>query len=1150
LYRIPDGIGFSATDLAVHSDCAHRSALELRVVGGELKRPGRNALQEQLLDVRGLEHEKRALAHLEATYGAAVTIRSGPTSLERAAEETADAMHSGAPLIYQAVFLDGKWQGRPDFLVKTPTPSKLGAFSYEVVDAKLARELRARSVLQLLVYGTLLERVQGTTPARFGVVPMTGALDVEWLRTADFAAYERRVRTSFEAFVADGAGDATYPEPVEHCDVCPWWKRCDSRRREDDHLSLVAGMTGRQRTRLVDGGVERVVELGALASELRIEGLRTETLARLREQARLQVTGRSAGRLLYELLLEAEAGTGLESLPERSPGDVFLDLEGDPHLGGKGLDYLFGLLELDEEDDYFGGPPRKGPPKYHAFWATTPAEERRAFEAVVDRMRARFEQYPGLHIYHFGHRENDALKRLANRHGTRVDVIDDWLSRHTLVDLHRAVRQGLRASVESYSLKELEPLWAFERKTEVRDAKWAMQTFTLALETGAPPDDDTERQRALIQSYNREDCESAMHLRDWLETRRIELAAASGRVLKRPEEPKQKTSDDARDLKLATERVRKALVGDLADDDDGLRARALRLLASLLDWHARESKAEYWEFFRARDVALEDRLEDRSVLANPHLVGEMEQVAQSIVYRYEFPEQEHGIRVDTSPIDPDREDETFGKVLVVGPDHLHVKRGKKRPPTNPSRLVPPKPLPTTNQRKCLLALGESVAEHGLDAATDFGAARALLCRRPPNGAEGTLVRQGEDPQDAVVRLARSLRHSVLAIQGPPGSGKTTCAARTIVALVRDGKRVGVVAQSHKVIVQLLRKADELARAEGEPLRVLHVGDEEDRDGEDLGFESSKNHEQIAAELRAGSLYLVGGTAWAWTRPDYAGLLDVLCVDEAGQVSLANALAVSRAAESLLLFGDPAQLEQPQKGSHPDGAEVSALEHVLGEHVTLPDDAGVFLPRTRRLHPSLCRFTSEVFYEGRLEPVASLDVQRVNAAGLFGGAGLRFLGVLHRGNGNSAPEEVDVIRRALDALFAGNPSFVDRDGRTRALDRAKDVLVVAPYNVQVAALRRALGPMRIGTVDKFQGQEAPIVIYSMTSSSSEDAPRGMEFLYSLDRLNVATSRAQALVVLVASPTVFQTRCKTPRQMRLANALCRYLELVSDGEPSSR
>jgi len=268
---------------------------------------------------------------------------------------------------------------------------------------------------------------------------------------------------------------------------------------------------------------------------------------------------------------------------------------------------------------------------------------------------------------------------------------------------------------------------------------------------------------------------------------------------------------------------------------------------------------------------------------------------------------------------------------------------------------------------------------------------------------------------------------------------------------------------------------------------------------------------------------------------------VLVVDEAGQMSLANVLAVSGAAQSLVLFGDPAQLDQPQKGSHPPGAEASALEHLLGPALTMPPELGVFLPKTRRLAPAICEFTSRVFYETRLEPIAGLERQIIAAPAPFAGSGLRYIPVEHRGNTNQSDEEVARVHQIVTTLLGTATKFVNASGVPRALE-ASDVLVVAPYNAQVGALHACLREtgVQVGTVDKFQGAEAPIVIYSLTSSSAEDAPRGMEFLYSLNRLNVATSRAQALVILVGSPRLLEVRCKTPRQMQLANALCAYLE----------
>jgi superfamily I DNA and/or RNA helicase len=270
-------------------------------------------------------------------------------------------------------------------------------------------------------------------------------------------------------------------------------------------------------------------------------------------------------------------------------------------------------------------------------------------------------------------------------------------------------------------------------------------------------------------------------------------------------------------------------------------------------------------------------------------------------------------------------------------------------------------------------------------------------------------------------------------------------------------------------------------------------------------------------------------------------VDVLFVDEAGQMSLANVLAVSQAAKSVVLLGDPQQLEQPLKGSHPEGADVSALEHLLAGARTIPQDKGLFLEETWRLHPKLCEFTSEVFYEGRLRSHHGLERQKMEGHPWLGEAGLWFIPVQHEGNQNAAPEEVERIAGIIGTLIQPEVKWIDDKGQSRPL-QLNDILIVAPYNAQVSDLANRLPKARIGTVDKFQGQQAPVVIYSLTTSSPEDAPRGMEFLYSLNRLNVATSRAQAIVIVVGSPRLLEPECRSPRQMQLANALCRYMELA--------
>ena len=230
-----------------------------------------------------------------------------------------------------------------------------------------------------------------------------------------------------------------------------------------------------------------------------------------------------------------------------------------------------------------------------------------------------------------------------------------------------------------------------------------------------------------------------------------------------------------------------------------------------------------------------------------------------------------------------------------------------------------------------------------------------------------------------------------------------------------------------------------------------------------------------------------------------------------------------------------------QGSHPDGTDGSALDHILGDHQTIPADRGLFLDETWRLHPDICAFTSELFYENRLRSRPDLARQAIKSNCTVNGSGLRFLPVVHSGNQSSCPEEADLIRDLVREILASKTTWTDREGveRTIGLD---DILIIAPYNAQVFELQDRVPGGRIGTVDKFQGQEAPIVIYSITTSTYLDAPRGMEFLYSSNRLNVASSRARAVCLLVGSVAIFEAECRTPRQMQLANAFCRYLEMA--------
>lgn len=1140
----------SASDLANHLGCRYLTALDLAAAEGRIDAPVWRDPALAVLQERGLEHEQAYLDHLAAD-GASITRldpdgEDGPAS---AFERTVEAMQRGEHVIVQATLVHGRWLGRADILQRVPRPSALGDWSYEVTDTKLARETRGGTMLQLCLYSDIVGIAQGLPPEHMHVVAPGRGFAPESYRVDDFMAYYRFVRAKLERAVdrtaAPGAAagdllaivpDGLYPEPVEMCGICRWWSACDRRRRADDHLSLVAGISRSQRVELVEWEVPTMARLAALPLPLTRRPSRgsREALVRVREQARVQVEGRTRGEPVYELL-DRVPGQGLLRLPEPSAGDVFLDLEGDPFVGEQGLEYLFGSVVVED-----------GAPRYRAQWALEPGAERRAFEAWVDGLMERWDAHPDLHVYHFAPYEPGALKRLMGRFATREAEIDRLLRAERFVDLHAIVRQALRASVEQYSIKALEPFYGFAREMTLEDARPALRAVEHALELGRADLIDPSL-RETVEAYNRDDCASALALREWLERLRAELVDA-GEDMPRsaPAVGEAPAEIGERELRIA------ALAARLADgvaDEPAARppeAHARWLLAHLLDWHRREDKVKWWEYFRLRDLPLEDLYDERAALAGLEFEGRVAVVKRSEVHRYRFPAQESALR-EGHELWAAAEEGRFGEIVAIDPvaGTVDVKKGPSKLGLHPGSVFEHTHYRTGVMADALERIGDWVATHGIDADGDYRAARDLLLRRPPRlvpaplpGAD--LQAEGEAGLAAARRLALALDRGVLAIQGPPGSGKTYTGARVILELVRAGRRVGVTANSHKVIRHLLEEVVKAAGEAKEAVACIQKVSDEERT-EDSPIVQTDDNGAVAAALASGTARVAGGTAWMWSREDFHEAVDVLVVDEAGQLSLANALAVAQGAKSLVLLGDPRQLDQPQQGSHPDGCGVSALEHLLGGRLTIPADRGLFLAETWRLHPDVCEFTSELFYESRLRPRPELARQALHGPAPLEGTGLWLLAVEHEGRRNSSAEEVEAVERLIARVLAAGARWTDRDGVTRAMT-LEDILVVAPFNAQVADLHTAIPGVRAGTVDKFQGQEAPLVIYSMASSSPEDAPRGMEFLYSLNRLNVATSRARCAAVLVASPRLFEPECRSPKQMRLANAFCRFRELA--------
>ncbi len=1135
----------SATDLSNFLSCRHRTALEMAEARGRQERPRWDDPLLEILFKRGLEHEKAYVESLRAD-GCDVVDLSDVRQPDAAGAQTLDLLRSGADVIVQPALGLGHWYGRPDVLLRVDKPSALGAWSYEIADTKLTRDTRAGTILQLGVYSEMLRAVQGASPERFYVV--TPDLKVPF-RTDDYAAYFRWIRAQMEGVVVQGdevVAAAHYPEPVDHCDVCPWFSKCNKKRHDDDHLSIVAAISRLQRRELESRGVATLTALARLPVPLPFKPSRgaVETYVRVHEQARVQLESQGKTQPVHELL-PLEEGKGLSRLPAPSPGDVFLDLEGDSFAREGGRQYLFGVVTLDAA----------GTPTYRAFWALDDREERQAFESVMDLIVRSWKTHEGMHVYHYAPYEPTALKALMGRYATREEDLDELLRAGRFVDLYGVVRQGLRVGIERYSIKNLEVLYGFERTVQLEQASRSLRVMEQALELGCAGTVAKEV-RETVEGYNRDDCVSAFHLRNWLERLRAEMVA-SGKSIPRPTPQQGEASEKVDERARRVEALRAQLLDGVPQGraDRSPEQQARWLLAYLLDWHRREDKASWWEYFRLRDLPEQDLFDEPQAVAGLTYTGRVDAACRSktgrptgsVIDRYRYPAQEIEIR----PKDELKLNDGTKLGDVVRVDRtaftIDVRKGPTQAERHPTAAFAHKYVKTDVLEDAIYRFGETVAKLravSSDKSQPNPVAGHLLLAETPRLRSGKFgPAAGESAVQFAVRVVSDLDQTTLAIQGPPGSGKTFSGGEMICALVAQGKKVGVTATGHKVIRNLLEAVAKAAKEKKVvDVRLAHRTDDPEA-GDAMSIAALDSNEGARTALQSGQVNVLGGTAWLWARPEFANSVDVLFVDEAGQMSLANVLAVSAAAKSIVLLGDPQQLDQPQKGTHPEGVNVSALEHILGDHQTIPPDRGIFLPITWRLAPSICAFTSELFYEGKLASKSGLEHQRLAGVGELDGSGVRVIEVQHDGNRNSSEEEIDVVAGLVARLTAQGARWVDEDRDVTQITSA-DILIVAPYNAQVVRLAQRLEPtgVRVGTVDKFQGQQAPVVIYSMATSRPEDAPRGMEFLYSLNRLNVATSRAMCMAILVASPRLFEPECGTPRQMRLANALCRYRELA--------
>jgi uncharacterized protein len=1154
--KFGDTVFYTATDLCNFSDCQYLVLRDKRALSEKLDKTTEDD-QAILITRKGQEHEQRYLATLTTQGTPPFEPRySIPHDPLNELSVTLNALQEGHSYVYQAMLAKDTLWGLSDFLKRVEKPSKLGAFSYEVVDTKLGKSHKATYALQLCFYSELLESLQGTLPEYAYIVDGTG--NPRPYRVADYYSYYQNLKNEFLTTLTTSNPATISPEPCSHCSICHWRTHCKDHWEETDHLSRVARITGPQRKRFMNIGVTTMSQLAAHQGDAPAK-IAPRVFTRLKEQARLQIVGKEKPSLSF--VHPDDGGVGFKSLPPRSEGDLFYDIEADPLIKAEalenedfnlrdGLEYLHGF-SYRNSDKSFG---------FTHFLAFTKAQERVAYENLMDFMIERVTKYPDAHIYHYSPYEVAALKRMSAQYPSRTDELDRLLKEKRFVDLYEVVRNAIRVSEPKYSIKNLERFYSAKRDLDVKGGGDSIVVFERYLETKDP-----EVLQKIID-YNRKDCDSTIELLDWLHDLKAQAAQEfkidwatinppaprKERKLKEDEVPKSEL-EAARLHRYRTAFDADALL-ETAQEQHSEGEKLREKLFYLSDFYRREMKPAWWKFFSLKDspekqdAHVETLTNLRVDPSRPEGVS-----GRSRLVHYIFPPRETKLETGDAVHDV-RHDQDYGTIDAIDPYAGTISIKLRGDATTYDHIdITKKPEQLTD------SLREGL-DRFLDAMSELDLENlALLNRDYPHTALVDILQardpvfrddkprpiivphSAQDPEfaDALFDAAIHLDGSYLFIQGPPGTGKTYHGARLAVALMKAGKSVGVTSNSHKAVNNFLSEVDHVAQTLKRPFRGVKKSNKE---GSSQCYHQTGDTSFIENCFKSESFdpqkyNLLAGTAWAFAYEHLYDSLDYLFVDEASQMSIAHLMAAGSSAKNLILIGDPCQLPQPIQGTHPADLHRSPLELLLGNDKTVPPHRGVFLDNCRRMHGEICSLLSKHVYENRLAAHDDNDRQTITnpvPTRVTQGSGILFVPSDHKEDSTTSSEdEAQLVEELVQELL--NCSFTDKQGATRKLT-LDDIMIIAPFNLQVKEISRRIPNGRVGTIDLFQGQEAPVAIVSMTSSNINETPRGLDFLFSTQRINVALSRAKALAIIVGSPLLLKTRCKTPEQMQLVNFFC--------------
>lgn len=1122
---------FSPSDLAQFMHSPFVSWIEhLAVTNADLLPPPDE--KDELLDVLqhlGNKHELEILASFAEKGLSIANLHQQAHSYEA----TLSAMEQGFDVIYQAHLKLLPFQGYADFLIKTEGKSQLGNYCYEVVDTKLAKSVKPTFLLQLCCYVEMLAAMQGSRAECMAII--LGNKHQMRYRTSDYYYFYQNLKKHF--LIAQQNFDPTRcPDPAESPNWGRWSNYAEELLIQKDHLSQIATITSGQIKKLQQSGIDTMTAL-IQSDRSWVKGIKPERFSRLQTQAKVQKKSRGKEIPVYQLIPHIPGQKqGLALLPPASPNDLFFDIEGFPLEEG-GLEYLWGVTYFDD----------KGNRQYRDFWAHNTEQEKTSFQNFVTWAYQRWLQDPKMHIYHYAAYEISSCRRLMGRYGVCENEIDQLLRNEVFIDLYKIVKSSLIIGEPRYSIKNIEHLYRGKRNTLVGSGGDSVVAYEHWREN--PDGEDWQTSKILndIRHYNMDDCHSTQELVDWLRARQKEQGINfSGKTKQVEPEVKEQWNERLQ--------LRDRLLIQAEDFKKGGHLRAAKvysMFAWSIEFHRREAKPIFWRMFDRLGLTGEELLDDIDCLAycrrTPKPPYKPSPKSKNMAYEYFFdPEQEFKGSAKQYYILGEETEE--GKLVTAnfceeGSDLAHgiIVLQMKNPPPDPITLIPneyvdPHSIPDAIAKQAA-SLEQGLLEN--TAILDFLRQSYPRIKEHSSGLPIAPSHEPEERLKQIIRAVLNLDNSYLTLQGPPGAGKTYTGTRLIAELVQRGKKVGISSNSHKAIHNLLLSSAKYCYQQN---IKGHFACTQNIDGiiEDMDIQVLKNNNLIEF-IQPGCV--IGTTAWGFSREELADALDYLFIDEAGQVSVANLIAMSVSTRNIILMGDQMQLGQPSQGCHPEESGLSILEYLVHDTPTIPDSMGVFLGTTYRMHPAVNQFISEAIYEGKLETAPKNAHQIISIPDGYQGiinktAGIIPVPVIHQGNTQASDEEVEQIVLLANTLIGR--TFTRTDGTEKAITW-EDILFVAPYNHQVNKLRSALDEQaRVGSVDKFQGQEAPIVFLSMCASNAEESPRGLNFLFNKNRLNVAISRAQCLAIVVYSPSLLHAVPSSVEQTAMINLFCQLVQ----------